>query len=192
MAWCHQATSHYLSQGRPRSMSPNGVTRPQWVNMLIEKPIYLSSRTVGNLTAKYDNTLIVLIKKYEISMCLYLDHQCKHVRINIYCQNERSVLNLAPLHVRKALEAKPTKKNAYKTHIECDIIRFLKNVPQILADKEVDDPIVLSSWIQALKKLMSIPGPAYLHWVNSVPPYVWKLPSGSYIKQIRWSIYRIT
>ena len=34
MAWCRQATSHYLSQCRPRSMSPNGVTRPQWVNTL--------------------------------------------------------------------------------------------------------------------------------------------------------------
>ena len=32
MAWCHQATSHYLSQCWHRSMSPNGVTRPQWVN----------------------------------------------------------------------------------------------------------------------------------------------------------------
>ena len=31
MAWCHQATSHYLSQCWPRSMSPNGVTRPQRV-----------------------------------------------------------------------------------------------------------------------------------------------------------------
>ena len=34
MAWCCQATSHYLSQCWPRSMSPNGVTRPQWVNTL--------------------------------------------------------------------------------------------------------------------------------------------------------------
>ena len=32
MAWCHQATSHYLSQCWPSSMSPYGVTRPQWVN----------------------------------------------------------------------------------------------------------------------------------------------------------------
>ena len=30
-AWCRQATSHYLSQCWPRSMSPNGVTSPQWV-----------------------------------------------------------------------------------------------------------------------------------------------------------------
>ena len=33
MAWCHQATSHNLSQCWPRSMSPYGVTRPQWVNI---------------------------------------------------------------------------------------------------------------------------------------------------------------
>ena len=32
MAWCRQATSHYLSQCWPRFMSPYGVTRPQWVN----------------------------------------------------------------------------------------------------------------------------------------------------------------
>ena len=35
MAWCRQATSHYLTQcwpTSPTSMSPNGVTRPQWVN----------------------------------------------------------------------------------------------------------------------------------------------------------------
>ena len=31
MAWCRQAKSHYPSQSWPRSKSPNGVTRPQWV-----------------------------------------------------------------------------------------------------------------------------------------------------------------
>ena len=34
MAWCRHATSHYLSQCWPRSMSPYDVTRPQWVNSL--------------------------------------------------------------------------------------------------------------------------------------------------------------
>ena len=34
MAWCHQATSHYLSQWWPRFLSPYGVTRPEWVNTL--------------------------------------------------------------------------------------------------------------------------------------------------------------
>ena len=32
MAWCHQASSHYLSQCWPRSMSPYGVTKPQWIH----------------------------------------------------------------------------------------------------------------------------------------------------------------
>ena len=32
MAWCRQATSHYLSQCWPRSLSPYGVIRPHWVN----------------------------------------------------------------------------------------------------------------------------------------------------------------
>ena len=34
MAWCHKATSHYLSQCWLRSLPPYGVTRPQWVNIL--------------------------------------------------------------------------------------------------------------------------------------------------------------
>ena len=34
MVWCHQATSHYLSQCWPRPMSPYGVTRPRSVNSL--------------------------------------------------------------------------------------------------------------------------------------------------------------
>ena len=31
MAWCRQATSHYLGQCWPRSPMPYGVNRPQWV-----------------------------------------------------------------------------------------------------------------------------------------------------------------
>ena len=46
MAWYHQATSHYLSQCWPRSMSTNGVTRPQWVNSLSAK----KSHKLQNLT----------------------------------------------------------------------------------------------------------------------------------------------
>ena len=41
MAWCHQATSHYLSQCWLRSLSPYGVTRPKWVNMC-KKRYYIS------------------------------------------------------------------------------------------------------------------------------------------------------
>ena len=35
MAWCRQATSHYLNQCWPRSPTPCGVTRPQLVNHLM-------------------------------------------------------------------------------------------------------------------------------------------------------------
>ena len=31
MAWCHQATSYYLSQCWPRSLLPYGIIKPQWV-----------------------------------------------------------------------------------------------------------------------------------------------------------------
>ena len=31
MAWCRQATSHYLSQWWTRYLSPYGITRPEWV-----------------------------------------------------------------------------------------------------------------------------------------------------------------
>ena len=35
MAWCHQATSHYLNQCWPSSMLPYEVTEPQWDNLPI-------------------------------------------------------------------------------------------------------------------------------------------------------------
>ena len=34
MAWCHQATGHYLNQCWQRLITPYGITRPQWVNTL--------------------------------------------------------------------------------------------------------------------------------------------------------------
>ena len=34
IAWCRQATSHYLSQCWPKSLSPYNVTWPQWINPL--------------------------------------------------------------------------------------------------------------------------------------------------------------
>ena len=36
MSWCHQAPSHYLSQSSPRSLSPYGVTWPQWVDVSLQ------------------------------------------------------------------------------------------------------------------------------------------------------------
>ena len=46
MAWCRQATSHYLSQCWPRSLSPYGVTRPQWVNFYLHPVLIYAQNCV--------------------------------------------------------------------------------------------------------------------------------------------------
>ena len=38
MAWCRQASSHYLNQCWPRPKPPYGVSRPQWVNNIFIDP----------------------------------------------------------------------------------------------------------------------------------------------------------
>ena len=45
MAWCRQAAIHYLSQCWPRSVSPYGIIRPQWVKTMIWKLIQNSDMT---------------------------------------------------------------------------------------------------------------------------------------------------
>ena len=40
MAWCHQATSQYLNQCWPRSPTPYGVTRTQWIKTLWIRQIW--------------------------------------------------------------------------------------------------------------------------------------------------------
>ena len=67
MAWCHQATSHYLSQCWTRSLSQYGVTRPEWVrvpinfclhwpwvslSILILKPIFLTNWLMFTLVSQ--------------------------------------------------------------------------------------------------------------------------------------------
>ena len=58
MAWCCQATSHYLSQCWPSSMSPYGVTRPQWVKP--SKPV--------------------------VHTCITFQYSWQYEQIPIYCQ----------------------------------------------------------------------------------------------------------
>ena len=55
MAWCHQATSHYLNQCWQGYVLPYGVTRPQWVNSVTDLTLHLWSlnvlTSVWNLTS---------------------------------------------------------------------------------------------------------------------------------------------
>ena len=43
MAWCRQATSHYLSQWWPRSLSLYGITRTQWVKKKTKETVEATS-----------------------------------------------------------------------------------------------------------------------------------------------------
>ena len=76
MAWCRQAASHYLSQCCPRSLSPYGVSRPQWVKtragasttrvLVLPKMINMNI-----LKTLYSSTTRVLIFQYSYSYVEY-------------------------------------------------------------------------------------------------------------------------
>ena len=51
MAWCRQATSHYLGQCWPRSLSPYGVIRPQWVKWILHPDWLLVSISANRCQA---------------------------------------------------------------------------------------------------------------------------------------------
>ena len=73
-AWCHQATSHYLNQCWPRSVSPYGVTGPQWVK---ERPLWLSLacfQLVWTLLDGY-GSLCGHLNQFEFHWCLFLQVQ---------------------------------------------------------------------------------------------------------------------
>ena len=55
MAQCHQATNHCLRQCWPRSMSPCGFTKPQWVNTLTSRRYSWVniSRVLQNILLKF-------------------------------------------------------------------------------------------------------------------------------------------
>ena len=67
MAWCRQATSHYMNQCLPRSVSPYGVTRPKWVNgsyPILRWTIPCTSHTEGWTADQivYRNWLLIMIE----------------------------------------------------------------------------------------------------------------------------------
>ena len=49
LAWCCQATSHYLSQCWPRYTPPYGIPRPQWVNSSPPSAVYMRQWTGPSL-----------------------------------------------------------------------------------------------------------------------------------------------
>ena len=76
MAWCRQATSHYLSQCWPRPMSPNGVIKPQWVNKIIPK----TSGWCDELSGKLSNKRLGLHNLRGISLTPYIPLGSRNMR----------------------------------------------------------------------------------------------------------------
>ena len=56
MAWCRQATSHYLNQCWPRSPTPHDVTGPQWVCLIK----YDTELTLYELSPVYNHSASIL------------------------------------------------------------------------------------------------------------------------------------
>ena len=69
MVWCRQATSHYLNQCWPRSTSPYGVTRPQWVNSLTPERCGSDYKSnVFKIIIQNDNVKII-IQNSNMDIC---------------------------------------------------------------------------------------------------------------------------
>ena len=61
MAWCHQATNHYLSQRWLRSMPPYCITMPQWV----QKHLFWLERYSTGLSHRMNLCRLLLIVNYN-------------------------------------------------------------------------------------------------------------------------------
>ena len=82
IAWCRQATSHYLSQCWPRSLEPYGINRPQWVT---ELPLHyvgeqLSLNSTGWLLALWPWPLFAGLVTLTLAHCRCLARQVKACR----------------------------------------------------------------------------------------------------------------
>ena len=79
MAWCRQVTSQCLGQYLPSSISPYGVTRPQWVNVYVPQQIY------SNFTDDYfrriglNNDIYILTHWQSVTLNV-LKYRCHYSR----------------------------------------------------------------------------------------------------------------
>ena len=93
MAWCRQATSHYLSQFWPSSLPPCGVTRPQWVNTFYPGATYVHKKNLGHcwlgdgLGPNYLNQSWLIINKTTL-------HDIQQMKTDVKNQNFFNLGNL--------------------------------------------------------------------------------------------------
>ena len=119
MAWCRQATSHYLSQCCPRSLSPYGVTRPQWVKCTWCQWNFVKWK-YQNETRKICAVLESVVFRHAIT-CIYRSFKLKFngfiVRKlkNLKKNNNGSILTY--VHVTYFDSMSHTNKNWYNNNI---------------------------------------------------------------------------
>ena len=70
MAWCRQATSHYLSQCWPRSMSPNGITRAANLWNIISVFCWKNFRILSNFSVSL-NLFLTRLKTFIRQLPIY-------------------------------------------------------------------------------------------------------------------------
>ena len=97
MAWCRQAASHYLSQCCPRSLSPYGVTRPQWVKGL--------SHTAFLSRERCQTELIEFFWRVPTTCVLFDYHQTSHISHKHKCFSSHLAVVLAqPIKARSKMK----------------------------------------------------------------------------------------
>ena len=93
MAWCRQATSHYLTQCQPIHMLPYGVIRPQWVKVYFIWVVvaFQLPQLVALFSSSNDNRSSMLINwgwlmMYWLSIIInYMDAvQCPRIKFIAY------------------------------------------------------------------------------------------------------------
>ena len=76
MTWCRQTTSHCLKQCWPKSMSPYGITRPQW-----DKGIAWNNYTMFSIVTSGTNASIVKLMFFIMNIWL-----CFLLSVTVYAQ----------------------------------------------------------------------------------------------------------
>ena len=121
MAWCRQATSYYLSQCCPRSLSPYDVTRPQWVkwqSLFEVKSICLSKWPSANHLQLFLLCFVVSRCPFQLWFWQLKPKYCKtSFSFQHYCMNLCSDTNILKFHGGKvALSPAKCDHQKFKIH----------------------------------------------------------------------------
>ena len=66
MAWCHQATSHYLSQCWPKSLLPYDVTKSKWVKLKLSKMYSMTDLAIHRLKFVWQSINICIFALHSV------------------------------------------------------------------------------------------------------------------------------